>query len=129
MTGSRVPSAVNSMSNQPISGSARATCWGAGGLGQELRAEADAHRRHPRVEQRGEDHLLVGEPWILGLLVGVHGASEREHCVVRKEIARRVLFGGNQPLVELPATRLRLVGEDAGTGIRLVDDREGFQWR
>ncbi|HYH62835.1 MAG TPA: hypothetical protein VD766_13285 [Solirubrobacterales bacterium] len=54
----------------------------------------------------------------------MHGASEREDGVVGEWVARRVLSRGNQPLVELPSSRLRLVGEDAGPGVSLVDDRE-----
>ena len=97
----------------------------AGGLGEQLRAETDREERHPVVEHRGEEVLLEAQPGVAILLVGVHRAAEGEDRVVLGDLQRWPGAAlGEHPLVQLDAALAHLLGEHAGPGIGLVDDRE-----
>jgi hypothetical protein len=59
---------------------------------------------------------------VLVLLVDVHRAAEGQNGVVIARVGGRVAAFGDLPGVELGAARLELLGEDAGTGVVLVND-------
>ena len=69
-------------SRQPISGSAALRTDPAGGLRQQLGAQAHAEGRDAAREQPLEQLLLGGEPADRRGLVDVHGTAEHEHGVV-----------------------------------------------
>ncbi len=54
----------------------------------------------------------------------MNGAAEDEHRVVAERVRRRAGLRRQQPAVELGAARVDRLGEDAGAGVALVDDRE-----
>src|SRR3990172_9044823 len=49
-------------------------------LGEELAAEADAENGYARVDVRTDEVVLVAEPGVAVLLVGVHRAAEDHDC-------------------------------------------------
>ena len=94
-----------------------------GGLGQQLRAQADRQNRHAIVDHRREEILLEAQPGMAVLLIGVHRATEGEDGVVVGDLELRP--GPplrEQPLVQLHPALGHLVGEDARAGVRLVHD-------
>src|SRR5205807_6156102 len=94
------------------------------GLREELRAEADAQHRHAEVEQSLEEHVLVAEPGMAVVLVGVHRAPEDQHRAVVVERPRQGRAPGEAPLLEPVASPLDGVREDAGAHGLAVDDRQ-----
>jgi hypothetical protein len=102
--------------------SADAPGGSAGGLGQELRAEADAEQGQPAPEQVPEQVLLGTQPGVRLLLVHVHGPAE-DHRGVEPVERGRVGLGG-RPLDELVSRGEGGLAEDAGAGVGLMDDRE-----
>ncbi len=52
------------------------------GAGDQLCAEADAEKRHLAVERLEDERRLLGEPRVLGVLIGVHCAAEDHDRVV-----------------------------------------------
>src|SRR5262249_40977535 len=86
---------------------------------------ADPEQRGAEVEQPLDEHVLLAQPRMPIVLVGVHRAAEDEHCPVLVHRAGRRRSPGEAPLVEdVPALR-RDVGEDAGADFLAGDDREG----
>jgi hypothetical protein len=61
---------------------------------------------------------------MIGLLIGVHRTAERQHRVISRRISGRRIVA-DQPLVQPDVPRTHGLGEHSGTGIRLMDDREG----
>ena len=91
---------------------------------EQLRAEAHAEGRHVEVEQPLEEEVLVAEPGVALLLVGVHCASEDEHCVVRVDGTRRRSAPGERPLVVRVPRVLDDAREQFGPRVCTVDHRQ-----
>ena len=123
-SGSSAASGVSSTSCQPISGcaarraappAASATSW------HPRHIPSSGTRRSMRSRKRPPS---PPEPGVVGLLVGVHRAAEREHRVVAR--AGRPAAGPRRSATGRARRRgEQRLGEDARSGVGLVDDREG----
>src|SRR5206468_1173365 len=65
-----------------------------------LRAEADSEHRDMTVEQALEEQVLLAQPRVHVVLVGVHRAAEHEHCAVVVERTRQRRVPGEAPFLE-----------------------------
>lgn len=91
---------------------------------EQLPAETEAEQRHVALEQLSQQRLLLGDPAVPLAFVDVHRPAEDEDGVVAERIGRRLRPLRQRPLVELPAGVGDRLGEDAGAGVALMDDRE-----
>src|SRR5262249_13231529 len=90
--------------------------------GDQLDAEADAEDRYVPVEQALDEQVLLAEPGVAVVLVGVHRAAEDEHGVVVVDRPRRGRAPGEAPLLEVVARGLCRPVEDAAPRVRAVKD-------
>ena len=92
----------------------------------QLRAEADAEERHFAVDGLAYERGLVGEPGMLGVLVGVHRTAEdHDRVVARRGVERRGVLGDHDPLEPVAALLDEVFEEPAAArGAGLVDDRQ-----
>ena len=93
----------------------------------QLRAEADAEERHFAVDGLADERGLVGEPGVLGVLVGVHRTAEdHDRVVALRGVQRRRRRRRHHDPLEPVAALLDEVLEQpaAARGAGLVDDRE-----
>ena len=86
--------------------------------GQQLRTEADAPDRHIRLDGLAEQPLLGGEPGVLVLLVGAHGAAHHDDRRKLPPVGQRIALVELDP-EELEPARAQLVLE---RGRRLAGD-------
>jgi glutamate racemase len=93
----------------------------AGGLGEELGAQADAEDRRLALERPHEEAVLVEQPRVPLLLVRVHAAAEDEDGV---RSVRRLLARGDRALDELVPGGAHLGAEDAWSHARAVGECE-----
>ncbi len=92
----------------------------------ELRAEADADRRHARLQSPLDERHLIREPRVLGVLVRVHRpAEDHDRVPAPRVVGRRVAFG-DDPAVEVVASLddRALEQPAAARGGGVVDDGE-----
>ena len=88
---------------------------------ERLRAEADPEQRRLLLDPAEKRGVLVSQPRVSALLADVLVAAEHEHGV---EAVRRCSLRADVPLDQLVAVLREDVGEDLGTDVRAMDDRE-----
>src|SRR5262249_38281493 len=85
--------------------------------------EADAEYGRPQRNQPLHELVLLAEPRMLLLLIGVHRAAENEHRVEVLERARQ-LARGRPPLNELVTAFANRVAEHPFAHVPAVHDRQ-----
>jgi hypothetical protein len=95
----------------------------AGGPGEELAAEADAHERLAAVQRLPYEVVLVHEPGMLVLLVHMHRAAEDDESVEALGCL------GRRPLRDVPLEKLVValaddIREEPGRAVVLVGQAE-----
>ena len=93
----------------------------------QLGAEADAEERHLVLDRLADEGRLVGEPRMLGVLVGMHRAAEDHDRVVPLRVVERrgVVVRDAHPLEPVAALLDEILEQAAAAGRSgLVDDRE-----
>ena len=83
------------------------------GLGDQLRPEADTEQRYVSVEQPLDEEVLLPQPGVMVVLVGVHGATEDEDGAVVVDRARGRRAPGEAPFLKPVAAVLDHSLEDA----------------
>src|SRR5207247_2222164 len=91
-------------------------------LRDELRAEADSQDRRVQIEQPLQEEVLLLQPGMMIVLVGVHRAAEDEHRAVCVERTGQRLAPGKAPLLEPVAALADDVAEHARAHARAMDD-------
>ena len=114
---------MTSLPNQPISAQVHAPHLAARGRAEELGAEACASTGLPPCS-RSASSLFGSSQGVTVLLVHVHRPAEDHHRVVSEGIGRRLPTLADQPFLDLRARLAQSLGEDAGGGVALVDDRK-----
>src|SRR5205823_11614227 len=94
------------------------------GLREELRAETDPEYRSPQAEHPLEEEVLVPQPGMAVVLVGVHRAAECEYGAVLVEWPGERAVPGEAPLVELVSALLDHLAEDPRAHVVAVDHRQ-----
>jgi len=93
-------------------------------LRDQLSAEADAKHGNVQVEQSLDEEVLLAEPGMVVVLVGMHRAAEDEHRAVVVDRPRRRRSPGEAPLLELVPARGDRLEEHACAHGLAVDEPE-----
>src|SRR5439155_5658468 len=93
-------------------------------LREQLRPEADSEDGHVQIEQPLQEQVLLPQPGMMIVLVGMHRAAEHEHRAVRVERTRQGLVPGEAPLLEPVAALADDVAEHTRANAPAMDDRQ-----
>src|SRR2546422_1733006 len=91
-------------------------------LCEQLRAQADSEHRHVQIEQPLPEEVLLAQPRMVLVLIGMHGASEHEHRAVRVEGTRQRFVRCKASFLELGPALPDDVAHDTQAYALAMDD-------